>query len=171
MPLTESLLMPVELPAASALAGEQKNYPYRDSACCLLRRQAVSSDELIAAFLATAPGWFDVLMRARDRIVGLFGLKTAGLRQAVPQAPFQVGQQLGIFRILHLTPGEAVLGEDDRHLDFRVSLLCAGQLRVSTLVRPHNVFGWFYLAIVLPFHHLISAVMIGRMVRHLDRSL
>lgn len=163
--------MPAELPAVSALAEEQENYPYRDSACRPLLCQAVSSDELIVAFLATAPDWFDVLMRARDRIVGLFGLKTAGLRQALPQAPFRVGQQLGIFRILHLTPGEAILGEDDRHLDFRVSLLgAAGQLRVSTLVRPHNVFGWIYLAIVLPFHHLISTVMIGRMARKLNRE-
>lgn len=162
--------MPAELPAVSALATEQAKYPYRDSACRPLRRQAVSSDELITAFLATAPGWFDVLMRVRDRLVGLCGLKTADPRQAMPQAPFRVGQQLGIFRILHLTPGEAVLGEDDRHLDFRVSLLgAAGQLRVSTLVRPHNAFGWIYLVIVLPFHHLISTVMIGRMVRDLDQ--
>lgn len=162
--------MPAELPAASALAVEQAKYPYRDSACRPLRRQAVGSDELITAFLATAPGWFDVLMQVRDRLVGLCGLKTADPHQDMPQAPFRVGQQLGVFRILHLTPGEAVLGEDDRHLDFRVSLLCAaGQLRVSTLVRPHNVFGWLYLVIVLPFHHLISTVMIGRMARHLDQ--
>jgi len=163
--------MPAELPAVSTLAAEQAQYPYRDSACRPLQRQAVSSDELIAAFLATAPGWFDVLMRARDRIVGLFGLKTADPHQDMPQVPFRVGQQLGVFRILHLAPGEAVLGEDDRHLDFRVSLLgAAGQLRISTLVRPHNVFGWLYLAVVLPFHHLISAVMIGRMVRKLNRE-
>ncbi|MBS1161243.1 MAG: hypothetical protein H6R15_3662 [Proteobacteria bacterium] len=157
--------MPAELPATSALAAEQENYPYRDSICRPVLRQAVGSDELLAAFLAAPPGWVDTLMLARDRIVGRCGLKTAGPRQAVPQAPFRVGQQLGVFRILHLAPGEAILGEDDRHLDFRVSLLsAAGQLRVSTLVRPHNVFGWLYLAIVLPFHHLISSVMAGRMV-------
>lgn len=158
--------MPAELPATSALAAEQEKYPYRDSNCHPVLHQTVSSDELLAAFLAAPPGWVDSLMLARDRIVGIFGLKTAGPRQVMPQAPFRVGQQLGVFRILHLAPGEAVLGEDDRHLDFRVSLLVdAGQLRVSTLVRPHNVFGWLYLAIVLPFHHLISSVMAGRMVR------
>lgn len=158
--------MPAKLPATSALATEQEKYPYRDSICRPVQRQAVSSDELLAAFLAAPPGWVDSLMLTRDRIVSHCGLKTAGPRQAVPQAPFRVGQQLGVFRILHLAPGEAILGEDDRHLDFRVSLFCAaGQLRVSTLVRPHNAFGWLYLAIVLPFHHLISSVMAGRMVR------
>lgn len=158
--------MPAKLPASSALAAEQEKYPYRDSNCHPVLHQTVSSDELIAAFLAAAPAWVDSLMRTRDQIVGIFGLKTAGPRQGVPQAPFRVGQQLGVFRILHLAPGEAILGEDDRHLDFRVSLFCAaGQLRVSTLVRPHNIFGWLYLAIVLPFHHLISSVMTGRMVR------
>jgi len=158
--------MPAELPTASVLAEQQENYPYRDSACRLLQRQEISTDELITAFLTTAPGWFDTLMQARDRIVGRCGLKTAGPRQSMPQAPFRVGQQLGIFRIMQMAPGEAILGEDDRHLDFRVSLMIdAGQLRVSTLVRPHNVFGWLYLTIVLPFHHLISTVMIGRMAR------
>jgi hypothetical protein len=158
--------MPAKLPASSALAADQEKYPYRDSNCRPVLRQAVSSDELITAFLAAPPGWVDSLMRARDQIVGIFGLKTASPRQDVPQAPFRVGQQLGVFCILHLTPSEAVLGEDDRHLDFRVSLLIdAGQLRVITQVRPHNVFGWLYLAIVLPFHHLISSVMARRMVR------
>lgn len=158
--------MPAELPATSALAAEQEKYPYRDSNCRPLLRQAVSTDELIAAFLAAPPDWVDTLMLARDRIVGRFGLKTASPRQGVPQAPFRVGQQLGVFRILHLAPGEAILGENDRHLDFRVSLLIdSSQLRVSTLVHPHNVFGWLYLAIVLPFHHLISSIMAGRMVR------
>lgn len=158
--------MPAQLPTTSALAEEQAKYPYRDSNCRPLQGQAVNADELIAAFLAAAPGWFDVLMRARDQIVGRCGLKTAGPRQAAPQAPFRVGQQLGIFRILHLAPGEAILGEDDRHLDFRISLMIdSGQLRVSTLVCPHNAFGWLYLAVVLPFHHLISAVMAGRMAR------
>lgn len=161
--------MPAELPAASALAEEQAKYPYRDSNCRSLQRQAVSADELIAAFVAATPDWVDALMRTRDRIVGICGLKTAGPRQPVPQARYQIGQQLGIFRILHLTPAEAILGEDDRHLDFRISLMIdSGQLRISTLVCPHNLFGWLYLAVVLPFHHLISAVMAGRMARTIN---
>jgi hypothetical protein len=164
--------MPAELPATSALAKEQEKYPYRDSDCRPLVRQDVSADQLIAAFLAAPPGWVDTLMLARDRIVGRCGLKTAGPRHAPPQAPFQVGQQLGVFRILHLAPREAILGEDDRHLDFRVSLMIdAGQLRVSTLVRPHNVFGWLYLTIVLPFHHLISTIMAGRMARIINDGI
>jgi len=164
--------MPAKLPATSALAEEQKNYPYRDKNCRALLRHDISSDELITLFHSAAPGWFDVLMRARDRIVGIFGLKTAAPRLAMPQAPFQVGQQLGIFRILHLAPGEAILGEDDRHLDFRVSLrVDGGQLQVSTLVCPHNIFGWLYLAAVLPFHHLISAIMIGKMARIINAGV
>ncbi len=158
--------MPLELPTTSALAEEQKKYPYHDSVCRPVLRHEVSAEQLIAAFLASPPGWVDSLMLARDRMVSRYGLKTAGPRQAPPQAPFRVGQQLGVFRILHLVPGEAILGEDDRHLDFRLSLMIdSGQLRVSTLVRPHNTFGWLYLAIVLPFHHLISNVMARRMVR------
>jgi hypothetical protein len=67
-----------------------------------------------------------------------------------------------------LSPSEAILGQEDRHLDFRISLLVDQQrLTVSTLVRPHNMFGVLYLACILPFHHLIVFVTLRRMVRRL----
>lgn len=158
-----------DLPPTSALAPEQGRYPYRDSQVRRLRRTTADADDLIAAFLSAPPSWADTLMRLRDAAVGRFGLKTAGPRGEPPAPPYRPGQALGIFRIFHLAPGEVVLGEDDRHLDFRISLLASdNQLRVCTLVRPHNFFGLLYLGAVLPFHHAIAAVMAGRMARTLD---
>lgn len=161
-----------DLPAASVLANEQQRYPYRDSHCRPLRQCEIGNEQLIAAFLAAAPGWADTLMRTRDHLVGRFGLKTGGQRGEMPKPPFRVGQQLGVFRILHLAPAEVILGEDDRHLDFRLSLRVeSSQLRITTLVRPHNIFGVLYLVCVLPFHHAIAAVMATRMARTLkDRA-
>lgn len=161
-----------DLPATSALANEQQRYPYRDCQCRPLRRQGgIAPEQLLAAFLAAPPRWAEALMQARDRLVGRCGLKTGGPRGAPPQPPFRVGQQLGVFRIFHLAPDEIILGEDDRHLDFRLSLrVDRSKLRITTLVRPHNAFGVLYLACVLPFHHLIAARMASRMARAIDRQ-
>ncbi|MCE1172042.1 MAG: DUF2867 domain-containing protein [Azovibrio sp.] len=140
------------------------SYPYRDCHHHPLPLREVGPDQLLVAFLAAPPGWVDGLMRTRDKIVSRWGLKTAAPDQ--PRPPFRSGQQLGVFRILALEPGKVLLGENDRHLDFRLCLQAgAGELRVSTRVRPHNPAGWLYLALVLPFHQLISRVMVRRMAR------
>ncbi|MCL2657462.1 MAG: DUF2867 domain-containing protein [Betaproteobacteria bacterium] len=159
------------LPASSVLAEGQGAYFYRDSHVRRLARENVSCDELVNAFFHALPPWVDTLMKWRDGLVERLGLKTSASapHEALAQGPIKLGQQIGVFRVLALAPGEVVLGENDRHLDFRVSLM-AGQseFRVSTLVRPHNVFGWFYLACVLPFHHFISALSTSRVARLLN---
>ena len=53
-----------------------------------------------------------------------------------------------------------ILGTDDRHLDFRVSILrseAKDLVAISTWVRPHNNLGRAYLAMVYPFHRIIVA--------------
>ena len=57
-----------------------------------------------------------------------------------------------------------MLGEDDKHLDFRVCLrvLGDGQATLATLVRFHNVWGRAYFACVRPFHGLVVKGMLRR---------
>ncbi len=38
------------------------------------------------------------------------------------RSEFQVGQRVGIFTIQSIEPNELIAGEDDKHLDFRVSV-------------------------------------------------
>jgi hypothetical protein len=49
---------------------------------------------------------------------------------------------------------ELVTGRNDKHLDFRVSVIREAGKRVvfSTAVMTHNTFGRTYLAAILPFH-------------------
>jgi hypothetical protein len=63
------------------------------------------------------------------------------------------------------------LGEDDKHLDFRISVLRqmrtissgpAPYLIVSTVVRCHNGLGRLYLAAVGPIHRVIFPAMLRR---------
>lgn len=158
------------LPPASALFAEAASYAFHDIQRRPLKNHPPDIDTVIAAFLGAMPRWADGLMRLRDTLVRPFGLKTAQPWSAnLPQPPYRVGQTLGIFRILQLIEHEVIMGEDDRHLDFRVSLLVDGNdLYMSTLVRPHNLAGQLYLRLVLPFHHLIVGAMASRLMAQLE---
>lgn len=160
----------MSLPAASLLAADAAAYGWQDHKCQPLTGAAAATppdpSRLLTAFTHAAPGWVDGLMRLRDRVVAPLGLKTGAGDPFVLQGPLQPGVQVGVFRVLALGPHELVLGEDDRHLDFRLSLLWQpGALHVTTLVRPHNLAGRAYLALVSPWHHLIAAAMGRRMAQ------
>jgi hypothetical protein len=158
--------MSLFLPPGSLLAAEAERYPFTDC-----QRQSLPAPQpasaLLTAFTASQPAWAQTLMRWRDRLCAPLGLKTS-TTVPMPSPPYRMGQQLGIFRILALSEQEALLGENDRHLDFRVSLRShAGELLVTTLVRPHNAFGWVYLLLVLPAHYLIANASCKRLAMQL----
>jgi Protein of unknown function (DUF2867) len=78
-----------------------------------------SMRELVQRVLATQPTWLGILLRLRDAIVWPFRIKTANqLRQTQPSA-----DRMAFFRVLVEQADEIVLGADDRHLDFRLSLI------------------------------------------------
>lgn len=120
---------------------------------------AVSAAEL--AF-SRSPSWVSTLMGLRNLLVKPFGLKGAA-----DDLPPKL-RRIGMFPLIGHTPSHAVLGLDDRHLDFRIVIevkdLGEGRQQVSaeTLVRPHNLFGRTYLAAVMPFHRLIVPAMLAR---------
>lgn len=65
------------------------------------------------------PEWIAVPLKLRDLLVWPFGLKgTTDLRSAG-------GDRINIFRVFGRYPNEIVLGEDDTHLNFRVSVRSA----------------------------------------------
>ncbi len=100
------------------------------------------------------PGWAAALLRLRNALVRLVGLKTAG------------GTGLFGFPVVRDTEDEIVLGFDDRHLDFRITALKSdGTVHISTWVRRNNVLGRLYLALVLPVHARILRGAIRRIAR------
>ncbi|KUM01845.1 DUF2867 domain-containing protein [Chromobacterium subtsugae] len=158
--------------AIPPLTDAASRYPWQDCCSVPLPPDAPAADaaDLLRAFSRAMPPWARALMRLRDRLVSPLGLKIDQTNHTggAPVEPFHVGQQLGVFRVLYLGERDAVLGEDDRHLDFRLVLQWRpGRLHVSTLVRPHNGLGRTYLALVTPFHHLIVAASMKRMAEAL----
>jgi hypothetical protein len=67
-----------------------------------------------------------------------------------------------------------VVGEDDRHLDFRVAILLrAGaaarrEFVAVTVVHCHNRLGRTYLAVIAPFHRVIVRATLERAVRVME---
>jgi hypothetical protein len=102
------------------------------------------------------------LMRLRDALVRPFGLKTSPLGPR-PPLRFVPGERIGLFTLFERTEDELLLGEDDRHLDFRVCLRVAGgEASLATAVRFRNLFGRVYFLLVRPFHGLIVRGMLRR---------
>jgi hypothetical protein len=132
---------------------------------------ASGDPELLARFLfSQQPAWIGKLMAVRDAIVSCFGLKT-GKHLAALANGGNAGR-VGIFKVYSTNDTEIVLGEDDKHLNFRVSVLCSGapapgcrQLTVSTVVHCHNLLGRVYILAIAPFHRRVVKASLGRAAR------
>lgn len=128
---------------------------------------ATHDPEALARFLfAGQAPWVARLLWLRDRIVALFGLKTTRELQTTPE-PATV-RRVSFFRIYAQDADEILLGEDDSHLDFRVSVRCepgAQQLVVSTVVQCHNLLGRLYILVIAPWHRLIVRSALTRAAR------
>lgn len=162
-----------DLPALSTLYAERFKYKYSDTFVISLQRNDVQPSELIAAFFNSAPPWVDKLFVLRNRLAGYLGLKTGSSTPRTLCPPYHVGQRIGLFRLLEMTDTEVVIGENDRHLDFRTSLLLVKsntepQLAVSTLVNTKNLLGVVYFFVVKPFHRFIASSMTRAMARRID---
>ena len=108
-------------------------------------------------------------MRFRNSIVRVFGLKTE--MKETPNSDFKVGDKVGIFSIYEILNNEIIAGEDDKHLNFRVSIHREIKEKttgsVSTAVLYNNNFGKVYMTIVKPFHKLVVKSLMKKACRKL----
>ena len=101
-----------------------------------------------ATIITTYPGWVHGLLLLRRVVTTPFGLSNDG-----PPAT----DKIGLFPVESETDDELIAGFDDRHLDFRVSIMSAnGQVSLATWVHTHNIGGRVYLRAIMPFHILIA---------------
>ncbi|MEM9632255.1 MAG: DUF2867 domain-containing protein [Pseudomonadota bacterium] len=112
--------------------------------------------------------WMNALLAARDVIVKPLGMKTtsdlAQQQSQVPMEEKQPGDRIGFFKIYRVTENEVILGEDDWHQDFRLSIFrktgSNPGVFASTCCKRHNLFGHVYLALILPLHKKIAATVL-----------
>ena len=114
--------------------------------------------------------WIRALTRLRDVAMAVVGVKSS---RAIGAAAAARGPVIGFFPLLSERAGELVVGEDDRHLDFRVAILqrtgaSGRELVVVTVVHCHNRLGRTYLAVIAPFHRTILRANLERAVRAME---
>ena len=107
-----------------------------------------------AETITNFPRWAGALLLLRKVITAPFGLSNDGPSAADKIGPFPVEIE---------TPNELVAGFNDKHLDFRVSVISRdGKVYLATWVHTHNVGGRIYLSCILPFHILIARNALNR---------
>lgn len=133
-----------------------------DCYAVITRNHDATALGLARKMFGRSPRWVGLLLSVRNRIVGLFGLKSAELGIAE-------GETIGAFPVVSARDDQVVLGFDDSHLNFRIVLDVAAagsqarKLAVTTLVERHNLFGRVYIFVITPFHKLIVRTMLARM--------
>jgi len=164
-----TLVKQVALPAQSAVTTLYESTNLADAFSIQLPFGASADPDALWRFLvAQQPSWIGWLTNLRDAIVACFGLKTA--KQLATLSSDANADRIGIFRVYGKSETEIVLGEDDKHLDFRLSVLrtpdlsptLGGQLTVSTVVHCHNLLGRAYILVIAPFHRLVVKASLRR---------
>ena len=115
-----------ELSDHSILKKDKETYDYVDSfqSEFIDKKQIIGPTEIGKSFFTSGPKWVGKLFTLRNKIAGLFGLKTSGdttdRQEQLDNFKCEPGEQLGLFRVFSKTNNEVVLGEDDKHLNFRI---------------------------------------------------
>lgn len=150
---------------------------YRDSYRAPLSRPRANVTDIFQAIFAHHPTWVKIVLMIRNRIVRLFGLDAATASEILDftqKSSYRVGDKIGVWPIFVLTETELVAGRDNKHLDFRLSVLKimeneTASVVVTTICTVHNLFGKLYLFFIVPFHKwgvkriISNAVVAGRL--------
>lgn len=121
-------------------------------------------DELVnKVFLS--PHWADHLMKLRNKVVAIFGLKTGSSHNKLDY--YSPGSKAGFFTVIERSDNEILMGENDSHLNFRVSVKIEKKdnfnvVSLTTIVKFNNSFGRLYFLPVKPFHKLIIKSILKR---------
>ena len=154
-------------PSGSLVSEIARSAHYEDAFLVRLPLDTFPDVDALTRACVRLPAWVGALMAVRNRLVAPFGLKT----EAPPDAQradgraFTQGDYAGFLRVFERRADELLLGGDDRHLDFRFSLLlrqgkASQEVFATTAVRFHNLWGRLYFFFVAPFHRLIIPAML-----------
>src|SRR5207245_11213253 len=155
------LVLECDLPSGSALRGDAiRNGCFHDSFRARLARPELGIVDIFFALFGYAPLWMKVLLIVRNAAAKVFGLEapTVGeIMKPTVRREYCVGEKIGPWPIFFIADNEIVAGRNNKHLDFRLSVLKAmegdtASVVVSTICTVHNVYGKIYLLLIVPFH-------------------
>jgi hypothetical protein len=144
---------------------------FQDSYRAPLHSARAGVVDIFLAIFAHHPRWMKFILVVRHRIAALFGLevpRTSEVMNVAIKDSYRIGDRISVWPIYALTAQELVAGRDNKHLDFRLSILKdadgGNSVVVSTICVVHNWFGKAYLACILPFHKFGVRLLLARAV-------
>ena len=158
-----------EVPSTSALGQDLVRTAYfHDCYRVPLTRPGLSIVEIFFALFGHTPFWMKALLIARNTVARRFGLEAPSAAEILHPAvrtSYNIGDNIGPWPIYFICEDEIVAGRNNKHLDFRLSVLrvkdADGEsVVVSTICSVHNVSGKIYLFFIVPFHRTgVKALM------------
>jgi len=124
-----------------------------------IQKKTKKNAEEISKEIMQMPKWVSLLFKLRNRIVGVFGLKTDKNTE----------KSKTVFALIENNENEIVMGEVDKHLDFRFSVLkdnTENTISLITVVRFNNIWGNIYFFPVKPFHKIILKTSLKRYLKN-----
>ena len=163
-----------DVPSSSVLSRELiGNAYFHDAYRVPLARPELGIVDIFFALFGHTPLWMKLLLIARNAAAGLVGsdVPTVGeIMKPTVRSKYCVGEKIGPWPIFFIGDNEIVAGRDNKHMDFRLSVLKAidgdaMSVVVSTICTVHNVFGKIYLFFIVPFHrHGVRSLMSNAVV-------
>lgn len=167
-----------DVPYSSMLTRETIEHAYfRDSFRAPLNRRELGIVDVFFGIFAHHPLWMKLVLIIRNKVASLAGLETATASEILhveSKDRYIVGEKIGVWPIFGISENEVVAGRNNKHLDFRLSVLKVPDgdrmsVVVSTVCTVHNLSGKIYLLFVVPFHKygvrklLANALAAGRL--------
>ncbi len=162
------------VPANTKIANELPGAYFYDCYQMDYCHEGIPAMQLYLNTFATTPGWVRTLMRIRNQVVGLFGLKNLGDLSAIQRdkaaKDYQVGERAGIFSLIYQSDQEVILCDSDKHLDVSISVSKQTEgnrqfVAVTTVVHVHNTLGRVYMLFVGPAHKVIAPAVLRQASR------
>jgi len=152
------------IPNKSIISGGFKRIDYLDS--YMIEKETTYTIDKLTTEVFRTPKWVNWLMKLRNSIVKLFGLKTDETIQESDYYP--IGARAMGFPVINRNDNEILMEEDDKHLIFRVSVLNdrkESKIYVTTIVHYNNIGGKIYFFPVKFFHSIIVKSQLRRILK------
>lgn len=134
--------------------------------------------DLMIAFFLSFPKSFKALLTMREFFAKRLGLKTAeetkkeSRLEKLYKFKGNIGEKVALFEVQDKSENELLTGQNDSHLDFKLSFLSFKKdnkviLELATTVIINNSIGKLYFRIVKPFHKFYLKRIISKMEKQL----
>jgi hypothetical protein len=150
-----------DVPSSSLLGREAIEGAYfRDSYRAPLSRMELGISDIFFGIFAHHPLWMKLLLVVRNKVALFAGLDAPTASEILHVEitdRYAVGEKIGVWPIFSLNEDEVVAGRNNKHMDFRLSVLKVSDgdgasVVVSTICTVHNLSGKIYLFFIVPFH-------------------